>query len=1716
MEDRERQPSRAEQRMLAVAKLKRAASLPRMKDGRRPPMHTEALSEGEKPPVETELLQDDEEKKDEESESPPPEDAQIEAVETEADADVEDRAISPRPSRAKRRSRSRSRSRGSKDFKVKARSAYSPTPGPLNHGDSSQDDEPPLPSQLALPIHPQLLSPIPSHFALINQRLLRSPTPGSPEPAFFHPGSPATPVLLPTLAEIQKGLLRSNSAGSAAASRRLAMHKLTGGTDTYDPSPSPTLSPIPGKLGRNNTIAGGERTAARELMLSRLGGRITKETDGEQGSGSEDRAVVSPAPYKRRRRRSARGSQTNIAPSGVSDSEFVSTSTNTPQVPPTPLPSSRLDHHVDFRAQSATPNQANSSRHSGHYVSETVLSVTRINDNEQEKHELIRRRSVLVEDEDEDEENAPLTHHSRYPGLPGTPPNRLPAQVNALRVAHGSDAPSSTSTDSTNASPTAVGVPVYLSHTVISRHDVFPSSPFTTPLKERTISDDDDEQIMYHGENYRSRTPHNVQVDNLGREISWVAEPVPIRMVIDNDDDDEEEEEERDEEREERPEEEDQQMEATEDRYDEQEYEEPPLSAVSSTGFSREVYDDTSPRLSVSSKGLVVESEALPESQALNIPPSPSSIAALSQTTSMTRASNGSLSSQTYPQRLSIASPVNGNTSDWDERDSSKRAETASPTFWEKMKGAVSRAGSSAGRRSRTNSIATRERRDHTDSSISRESGISLTGSKTDRGDSIGTFVQSGPQPLMQSPSASASILSLGPPYTPSRGGPSPIPPPSSSDLSKYQDAKLFPFPGMIKLEEERNRTKGLPAASSSTPDVTMLTSASDDNPPIAQLYSGVLGSDLRDRKPNASDTRLAVRYAPDGHSTTASLDYLNAVPPAVQSSSSQNSKLPMTFPDVIQWLSKNKKKGAFSQGSSPALASPPAIDTQGIINTIKKPSLSDLLKVKDNELGTDWEELPSARDASASGETLFAKKSASPEQPPSVQLTEDDRSCITSNNGSTGKSDHITTDNEKTPKAKKVMPPNFSPRIERASLAFDDSLAKQYSSTPDPVLSATPDPSSSLSDYPAASTSTSSSSSSSQYSLAGGPSGQAVLQRLDESLAKYSRDNLWALPSVEDPPRKLVMSSAVLQVINPNTVKDRFLFHFNDLLVIAKPVMQDHDSLIDAYKPSPLDRKFVVKSVVQMRHLRLNLERSQLRARAPSDAFVSKNPPMKAFIHQFSNDPDHAIDTLLSKSAIHDDSVVIGQLLFKTLELNRVQLGEYLSRRSTKAVLKAYLDNFGFVGLRIDKALRVFLQSVSVPERSNALEYLLDAFAGRWYDANAKAIAYDKDFAIRLVRALVQLNEILHGGISPEPGPTGNPLHTFNRRDFLSAFRRFDTRSLVSDDILGEVYDSILQERLCQARGSVSQSQLDLPIIIKRPVPARLTYKMQSEPIILRIPQADSYFTIQLYGQDLEFDPPVLTFAKSPEASFRVTGTSLGSKTMIFCRSGPNALKYSGLPLSNTIVVERTFMRYTFQLAFLNHAGAKRRYMFSFHESATYRVWVDSLKQYIEGATTGAVGSGSSRTYKAAENVAFKILQETLISPLGGPSAAVQDALNHLNGSATFSRNGSLPLHNRFQNRSSHVRSKSRSKLYHLGAGRHELDLRSGSSHFMSSDDDGERSDTNQVHHREESGSVEGLLWSNRDLLIHCQQNSLIPLVLEHLQVWPSDQGKGAQEFTR
>ncbi|KAJ7072257.1 hypothetical protein C8F01DRAFT_1103153 [Mycena amicta] len=1504
-----------EVRSLAVARLKRAASLPRMKDGRRPPMHQpEAMSEGER-------ANTDDERKDE-VDTPSPEPPQ---------APDEDLTITL----PKRRSRSRTRSRGSKDLKAKARAALSPAPSPLVPSDSSQDEAPTTLATLLLP--------------------------GT------RPQTPNTP--LPSLEDLQRGLFRSNSVGSTSASRIMAMHKLTGGQEAYDPSPPPATPPLPGKLGRNNTSVRDNLKnpkenpqAARSFLSQPLHPRR------HPGVDEEDHDAVQQA-------------------------RILQASRTRSPYPPHPIPPLYLPLHYPFLATLFL------SRHRTFYRSVVVLvgrpvlvknpplllpfpqdwCPSRASPAESERP---RRRSLVIEDEDEERPPVQPRQPLNYDYATQSPhilPDFFKENAHTPPPIHSSRRPT----------------PDYPSS----------SSPFNVPLQEKqTREEEEEEEFLYPAE-----SSYNTY-DDFERQISWIASPVPeIRMPIHDDEDEVVEEE-------------------------EEEYDQRPPSHRSSVDSP--AYDDTSPRQSFQSKGVMIESETSPEIVPTRVPPSPSSVTALSHGPSIVRtASDDSTSPQSFPARLSVASRTQDRsplTAEFEWEDGKRNWDSASTSTWDKIK-TTFRSGSASGRRSRTNSIVTRDRHDHTDSSVSRESGASLTGSKGDKAETLAV------QPL-QSPSASASVVSLSPAV-------SPFPMASSVDLAKYQNAKLFPFPGMKRLEEQRNRAKGMLNPSASTPDIATLYNGYETDPAqtSATSYTPSQTPEFgRERKLShqASDTRLLDRYAnsPPGSaapSSPANIEYFNITP--VSPTSPSGSKLPMTLPGVKQWLSSRKKS---SQAAS--LSTTPTSEFgKSSPSASKKPSLSDLIMRKDSSLGLgkDWEDVDITPSDGPSGKIISGPEPLRSPPPRAVDWT------------------------------LKVMPLAEEQRLDPPSA---------LPSPPDP-LSPTPDLSSSLSDYPAPSTSESSSTTSSHYSSnpsGSGPQGPFVLERLEENLARGSRSPMWA-SVIDDPPRKLVMSSEVLQVVNANTVKDRYLFLFSDILVIAKPIIMDRDNIIESYNPHMMarkytDRRYLVKNVVLMSQLRFNAERNDVQPKTTNYFVAPRNPLIRSFVHQFSRDPDHAISTLLSKSAMPDDPSILGQVLFKTLDLDRARLGDYLSRRTSKVVLKAYVDSFRFVGVRVDKALRAFLLSINIPPKStynpNPVEYLLDSFASRWYEANAKIVAFDKDLAIRLVRAL-------------EHGPTGAPKRGITGRDFGNAFRQYDPRHLVPDELLEEIFVSVRSERLSQSR--ISPVGSDAQIILKRPLPPHPN------------------LSIQLFGQDLEFDPPVLTFSRSSEASFRVTGQSLGAKTMIMCRSGPNALKYSGLPLSSSMVVERAFMRNTFELAFLNHNGVKRRYMFSMNDPVIRHEWVGALKRHIDTAASSVSSSslsglshGTSKFHRAAEIVAFKTLQQTLMGPQatsGASPAAIRSALQRLNSPQQPLNGGTFrfpDLDNSGTNTSYHVRSKSRSRVYHQQG---EADL----------------NDPDELQEADPPSQHDGPVWSWEELQLQCRQNSSIPAVLAFLQVGYPEQGR-------
>lgn len=429
-----------------------------------------------------------------------------------------------------------------------------------------------------------------------------------------------------------------------------------------------------------------------------------------------------------------------------------------------------------------------------------------------------------------------------------------------------------------------------------------------------------------------------------------------------------------------------------------------------------------------------------------------------------------------------------------------------------------------------------------------------------------------------------------------------------------------------------------------------------------------------------------------------------------------------------------------------------------------------------------------------------------------------------------------------------------------------------------------------------------------------GAPPRDAILSQLETVMATaaaaQSPGSKSHQPSqgMGEPPRKLLMHAPVLQVVNAHTVKDRYLFLFNDILVISKPIVLE-DPATSLIIPPSLDSKFLTKSIVELEKLKLQTLRED---QPPDNEERKKHTLLVSFVDRFANDPKRAINTLIMKGGLANQPEVIANLLFRTPELNHSQMGAYLSKRDNKHVMKAYIERFRFFGVRLEDSLRCLLATLRLPNDAAAAEYLLTVFSTVWTSLNGHALGWDASFTMRLVIAIMELNDYLHSGIDDETTAMGHlfgfPNPAITVTDFIAAFRSKDPKGLVSDEVLTRIYLSIKRERLQQASdNSIMAVTPEIPVTLHQSrLPSRLTYQTMSEEITVSIPKPDPKFFIRLLGGDVRCEPSILKFDKSSEARFRISSTALGHRTLLFLKCGRHATFYTGLPINKSFSVER------------------------------------------------------------------------------------------------------------------------------------------------------------------------------------------------------------------
>ncbi|SPO29902.1 uncharacterized protein UTRI_06179_B [Ustilago trichophora] len=537
------------------------------------------------------------------------------------------------------------------------------------------------------------------------------------------------------------------------------------------------------------------------------------------------------------------------------------------------------------------------------------------------------------------------------------------------------------------------------------------------------------------------------------------------------------------------------------------------------------------------------------------------------------------------------------------------------------------------------------------------------------------------------------------------------------------------------------------------------------------------------------------------------------------------------------------------------------------------------------------------------------------------------------------------------------------------------------------------------------------------------------------------------SLEDMQDPPRKVLATDPVFQVISATTIKDRYLFLFSDILVIAKPVAApgaEAGQTLGKMKQSAilpsLSWKFAVKNILELHRLKVSVTTNTRTASAKTRA---QNPVLWGFVSHFSKDPDAAVRALVAKTGLEPTPASIAQLLYQTPELDRDDLTQYLGHASRRELLKAYVSQHRHVGVSIESALRSLLLDLRFPTDLDAFEALLVHFAQSWTQHNASMIkpTFTAQIASDLVFAIMALNDALHTGSQAVPSSATSPnfprpvtvvtpalfsapCRELSKTDFVSVFRQHDPEEVLSDRTLGRIYLSIRSEPLVQA---LDRFEPRFTIRVKGgKLPTRLTYAQPAEPVTLVIPAPDPDLAIRLYAQDTTFEPPVLTFSTSNEASFTMWTKSLGPKQVVFVRAGRNARFYGGtevdvtpstnatnpsegvedspLPRSFNVTVERAFMKHSFTLTSIAPGGANaKRFMFSFEDAEKVERWTKKIREQAEAsikakAVRTAIGaSGDPTTLRATETAALQVLRETLIAPDDevGDKVVAQGGLN-------------------------------------------------------------------------------------------------------------------------
>ena len=171
----------------------------------------------------------------------------------------------------------------------------------------------------------------------------------------------------------------------------------------------------------------------------------------------------------------------------------------------------------------------------------------------------------------------------------------------------------------------------------------------------------------------------------------------------------------------------------------------------------------------------------------------------------------------------------------------------------------------------------------------------------------------------------------------------------------------------------------------------------------------------------------------------------------------------------------------------------------------------------------------------------------------------------------------------------------------------------------------------------------------------------------------------------------------------------------------------------------------------------------------------------------KFNESPKKGIAYLASQGVIDDpdNPYSLARFLKGTSRVSKKVLGEYLTKKSHEHILEAFLDQFDFVGKRVDEALRDMLETFRLPGESALIERLVTSFSEKYcVNATPEDIA-DKDSAYVLIYAIIMLNTDQHN-------PNLKAQNRMSFDQFARNLRGVNGSQDFAPEYLQNIYDSI------------------------------------------------------------------------------------------------------------------------------------------------------------------------------------------------------------------------------------------------------------------------------------------------------------------------------------